>query len=83
MVNLDAYNVYSATNVRLQEASLGYTFPNSWFKGTPFHSVNLSVYGTNLWMIYNKAPFDPELTASTRLSVRLRSARPAPPRNRC
>lgn len=65
VVNLDAYNVYSATNVRLQEASLGYTFPNSWFKGTPFHSVNLSVYGTNLWMIYNKAPFDPELTAST------------------
>lgn len=65
VVNLDAYNVYSATNVRLQEASLGYTFPNSWFKGTPFHSVNLSVYGTNLWMIYNKAPFDPELAAST------------------
>ena len=26
---------------------------------------NVSVYGTNLWMIYNKAPFDPELTAST------------------
>ena len=65
VVNLDAYNVYSATNVRLQEASLGYTFPNSWFKGTPFHSVNLSVYGTNLWMIYNKAPFDPESVAST------------------
>lgn len=65
VVNLDAYNVYSATNVRLQEASLGYTFPNSWFKDTPFHSVNLSVYGTNLWMIYNKALFDPELTAST------------------
>ena len=29
VVNLDAYNVYSATNVRLQEASLGYTFPIS------------------------------------------------------
>lgn len=65
VVNLDAYNVYSATNVRLQEASLGYTFPNSWFKGTPFHNISLSVYGTNLWMIYNKAPYDPELTAST------------------
>ena len=23
------------------------------------------MYATNLWMIYNKAPFDPELTAST------------------
>lgn len=65
VVNLDSYNVYSATNVRLQEASLGYTFPNSWFKGTSFHNVSLSVYGTNLWMIYNKAPYDPELTAST------------------
>lgn len=65
VVNLDAYNTYSATNVRLQEASLGYTFPNRWFKGTSFNNVNLSVYGTNLWMIYNKAPFDPELTAST------------------
>ena len=27
--------------------------------------MSLSVYGTNLWMIYNKAPYDPELTAST------------------
>ncbi len=65
VVNLDAYHVYSATNVRLQEASLGYTFPNKWFKGTSFNNVSLSVYGTNLWMIYNKAPYDPELTAST------------------
>lgn len=63
--NLDAFYVYSATNVRLQEASLSYTFPNSWFKGTSFNNLILSVYGTNLWMIYNKAPYDPELTAST------------------
>lgn len=61
---LDAYNVYSATNVRLQEASLGYTFPSKWFGGM-VRNVTLSVHGTNLWMIYNKAPFDPELTAST------------------
>lgn len=62
--NLDSYYVYSATNARLQEASLGYTFPNKWFKGA-LRNLNVSVYGTNLWMIYNKAPFDPELTAST------------------
>lgn len=61
---LDSYYTYSATNVRLQEASLGYTFPNKWFGGV-VNNVNLSVYGTNLWMIYNKAPFDPELTAGT------------------
>lgn len=62
--NLDAYYTYSATNVRLQEARLGYTFPAKWFKGV-VKNLTLSVYGTNLWMIYNKAPFDPELTAST------------------
>ena len=62
--NLDAYYTYSATNVRLQEARLTYIFPNKWFKGT-VNNLSLSVYGTNLWMIYNKAPYDPELTAST------------------
>ena len=62
--NLDAYYVYSATNVRLQEASLSYAFPAKWFKGV-VNNLSLSVYGTNLWMIYNKAPYDPELTAST------------------
>lgn len=62
--NLDAYYVYSATNVRLQEASLTYALPAKWFKGV-VNNLSLSVYGTNLWMIYNKAPYDPELTAST------------------
>lgn len=62
--DLDSYYVYSATNVRLQEASIGYTLPNKWF-GNVVKNVNISVYGTNLWMIYNKAPYDPELTAST------------------
>ena len=62
--NLDAYYTYSATNVRLQEARLTYNFPDKWFKNV-VNNVSLSVYGTNLWMIYNKAPYDPELTAST------------------
>ena len=55
--------VYDATNVRLAEVSLGYDFPvakwNSWVKG-----LNVSVVGNNLAMLYLKAPFDPELTAS-------------------
>lgn len=55
--------VYSATNVRLQEVSLGYTLPKKWFNEKL--SVSLSLVGRNLWMIYNKAPFDPEATAST------------------
>ena len=27
--------------------------------------MTVSLVGRNLWMIYNKAPFDPELTPST------------------
>jgi TonB-linked SusC/RagA family outer membrane protein len=56
--------VYSATNIRLGEASIGYDFPvikyAKWVKG-----VNLSLVGRNLFMFYNKAPYDPELTANT------------------
>lgn len=57
------YYTYSATNVRLQEASIGYTFSKNklWNIG----EVTVSVVGRNLWMIYNKAPFDPESTATT------------------
>ncbi|BCA50054.1 SusC/RagA family TonB-linked outer membrane protein [Bacteroides thetaiotaomicron] len=58
-----SHYVYSATNVRLQELSLGYTFPRKWFNDKL--ALNLSVVGRNLWMIYCKAPFDPESTAST------------------
>lgn len=55
--------VYDATNIRLQELSVGYTLPSKWFKDLV--KVNVSVVGRNLWMIYCKAPFDPEATAST------------------
>ena len=62
--NLDSYYVYSATNVRLQELSLSYNLPTS-ILGKTFKNVGVSLYATNLWMIYNKAPYDPELTGST------------------
>lgn len=56
--------VYSATNVRLGELSLGYDVPInkyvSWIQG-----LNVSFIGKNLFFLYRKAPFDPELTAST------------------
>lgn len=57
------YYTYSATNVRLQEASVGYTIQKNKFWG--IGDITLSVVGRNLWMIYNKAPFDPEAVAST------------------
>ena len=54
---------YSATNVRLQEASIGYTFPRKMLGDVC--DLNISLVGRNLWMIYNKAPFDPEAVATT------------------
>lgn len=56
--------VYDMTNIRLSEAMIGYNFPIkkwcSWFDG-----LNLSLVGRNLFMIYCKAPFDPESTSGT------------------
>ncbi|RZK79388.1 MAG: SusC/RagA family TonB-linked outer membrane protein, partial [Pedobacter sp.] len=55
---------YSATNVRLAELSLGYNFPiEKWTK--TIKALNVSVVGRNLFFLYNKAPYDPELTANT------------------
>lgn len=56
------YYTYSATNVRLGELSLSYTLPKKWFANKLGMTVGL--VGKNLWMIYCKAPFDPELTTS-------------------
>lgn len=57
------YYTYSATNIRLQEASIGYTIKKNklWNIG----DITLSLVGRNLLMLYCKAPFDPEATAST------------------
>ncbi len=56
--------VYSATNVRLAELSFGYDVPITkyvpWVRG-----MNVAFTGRNLLMFYCKAPYDPELTAST------------------
>ena len=56
------YYTYSATNVRLQEASIGYTIPKK--KLGDVCEITLSLVGRNLWMIYNKAPYDPETVAT-------------------
>ena len=53
----------SAAYLRLKNLQLGYDLPSKWFR----NKVNMSVsfVGRNLFMFYNKAPFDPEVTAST------------------
>ena len=59
--DLAGYYSYDATNVRLQEVSLNYTLDGKHF-WDKVKSVTIGAIGTNLWMIYNKAPFDPQLT---------------------
>jgi len=56
--------VYSATNVRLGEASLSYHFPGTFFHNR-INGITIAATGRNLFMFYNKAPFDPEATANT------------------
>ncbi len=58
-----AYYLYDATNIRLQELTLNYTFPRKWFNNKM--GLTVGFVARNLAMIYCKAPFDPELSAST------------------
>jgi len=55
--------MYKATNVKLGELSLGYTFDLN--KRTIFNSINLSLVGKNLFFFYKDAPFDPNVTLSS------------------
>ena len=60
------YYMYDATNVRLRELSLSYRLPIKWIeKLKVLQEVQLSFVGRNLFFIYKKAPFDPDLVLST------------------
>lgn len=60
------YYMYNATNIRLRELSLGYTIPGTFIaKGKVINTIQLSVVGRNLFFLYKKAPFDPDLILST------------------
>lgn len=62
--SIGSYYIYSASNVRLSELSVGYNVPIK--KLVPWiQNMHVAFTGRNLFMIYCKAPFDPELTAST------------------
>ena len=58
------FYTYDATNIRLQQMTISYKLPSKWFDGV-IRGMTVSLLGNNLWMIYNKAPHDPELTLST------------------
>ncbi len=65
------YNIYAndiatewivdATNLRMREMILGYTFPKKLLNKTPISSLNVSFIGRNLFFIYRASPdADPE-----------------------
>ena len=58
-----AYYLYDATNIRIQELTLNYTLPKTWFNNKM--GLTVGFVARNLAMIYCKAPFDPELASST------------------
>ncbi len=59
------YYMYDATNIRLRELSIGYTFQrNILDKLKVFQEIQLSLIGRNLFFISKKAPFDPESVLS-------------------
>lgn len=54
--------IYDATNFRLRELSLGYTFRNLFGE---YKHLNLSFICRNLFFIYKDSPVDPDVSLST------------------
>src|SRR5699024_10949880 len=59
--NILGHYVYNASNVRLREVSLGYTFQ---FENSFFQDASVSFIANNLFFIYKDAPFDPDVSLS-------------------
>jgi hypothetical protein len=57
--------IYDASVIRLQELSLGYSFPKKFLDKTPFGALTITAQGFNLWYdAYNTpdgANFDPNV----------------------
>ncbi|QZE14229.1 SusC/RagA family TonB-linked outer membrane protein [Halosquirtibacter laminarini] len=54
--------VYDATNFRIRELSLGYTFRDIFGSG---NNLKASIVGRNLLFLYNDCPIDPDTSIST------------------
>jgi len=54
-------NIYDATNIRLRNIALNYSFPSSMLKKTIFQQLKLGFSINNVWMIYSDMNgIDPE-----------------------
>ncbi len=61
--------VEDASNIRMREITLGYSFTGSALEKTPFKRAKLSLVGRNLFFISNKASIDPEVVTNTSTSA--------------
>lgn len=57
--------VEDASNIRLRELTVGYTFSSDLLDRTVFKKAKISLVGSNLFFISRKASFDPEVTTGT------------------
>ena len=66
--SLDGYSrmpnsrfVYDGSYVKLREASIGYSLPQTFLAGTFIRDAKISLVGRNLWIISKNLPYaDPE-----------------------
>ena len=62
----DEFFVYDASFIKLREARIGYSLPNSIIGNSPFRNITVSVVGRNLAILYKNIPhLDPEAAVST------------------
>ncbi|MDR0541071.1 MAG: SusC/RagA family TonB-linked outer membrane protein [Dysgonamonadaceae bacterium] len=53
--------IYDASYIKLRELTLSYRLPAQWLKSLKVQDISFSVYGRNLWIIYDQLKnIDPE-----------------------
>ena len=62
---INEFYVYDATNIRLREASIGYSLPKKILGNGLFKDVTLSLVGRNLCFLYKNIPYDPDTLLDT------------------
>ena len=73
---------YEMNSIRLRELSIGYRFPEKWFRKLPIQALKLSAVANNVCFLYNNLPsFDPESTYTTGNLYGVETASIPPTRN--
>jgi hypothetical protein len=61
-----AYFIFDASYVKLREVSFSYNLPTKLLSKAKITAAQLSIIGSNLWIIHKNLPFaDPEAGASS------------------